>query len=156
MEVLMNIAGIMDKDIIFLGLPAADREEAVETMIAGMARGGYVSDQEKYLAAVRKRESEGTTGIGFGVSIPHGKSDGVVRPCVAFARLKTPVDWNSFDGKKVTSVFLIGVPEKNAGNDHLRILIAISKRLMHEEFREQLEQAATPDEILDLIKSVEV
>ncbi|QAT50788.1 PTS fructose transporter subunit IIA [Caproiciproducens sp. NJN-50] len=151
----MNIADIMDKNIIFLDLAAADRDAAVEAMIDGMFRGGYILDREKYLSAVRERESKGTTGIGFGVAIPHGKSDGVRKPCVAFAKLKKPVDWNSFDGKKVSNVFLIGVPEKNAGNDHLKILIALSKKLMHEDFRERLEQAVTADDILSLIESVE-
>lgn len=151
----MNISGIMSKNIIFLGLSASSREEAVRIMVDGMAKGGYVADKEKYLAAVREREGKGTTGIGFGVAIPHGKSDGVKTPCVAYARLAAPVDWNSFDGEPVTSVFLIGVPEKNAGNDHLKILIAISKRLMHEDFRQKLEQAETPEEILEVIKSID-
>lgn len=151
----MNISGIIKKDIVFLGLSVSSREEVIRSMIDGMAKGGYVTDKGKYLAAVRERESKGTTGIGFGVAIPHGKSDGVAAPCVAYARLSSPVEWNSFDGKPVTSVFLIGVPEKNAGNDHLKILIAISKRLMHEEFRQKLEEASTPEEILEVIASID-
>ncbi|MCI1966902.1 MAG: fructose PTS transporter subunit IIA [Oscillospiraceae bacterium] len=151
----MNISGIMNKNIIFLGLSASSREEAVRAMVDGMTREGYVADQKKYLAAIREREGKGTTGIGYGVAIPHGKSDGVKAPCVAYARLAAPVDWNSFDGKPVTSVFLIGVPEKNAGNDHLKILIAISKRLMHEDFRKNLEQAKTPEDVLKVIQSID-
>ncbi len=151
----MNITGIMNQDIIFMGLEAASREEALTAMIDGMVKGGYIANQQQYTTAVQEREAKGTTGIGFGVAIPHGKSDGVAKPCVAYAHLKTPVDWDSFDGNPVTSVFLIGVPQENAGNDHLKILIAISKKLMHEEFREQLDKATTAEEILEIIKSIE-
>jgi fructose PTS system EIIA component len=151
----MNISSVIKKDIIFLNLDTKSREGTISEIVDGMVKGGYVADKAKYLTAIQEREAKGTTGIGFGVAIPHGKSDGVVSPCVAYARLQTPVEWDSFDGKPVTSVFLIGVPEKNAGNDHLKILIALSKKLMHEEFRDSLNQAKTPDEILDVLKAME-
>lgn len=150
----MNLGDIIKKDIIFFNLRAASREEAIEAIIEGMSKAGYVSDTDQYLSAVRERESKGTTGIGYGVAIPHGKSDAVVRPCLAFARLEKPVEWNSFDGKPVHDVFLIGVPTANAGNDHLKILIAISKMLIHDDFREELNHAKTPEEILSLLASI--
>lgn len=151
----MDISSIIKKDIVFLDLKANNREEVLNTMIDGMAKCGYIISKEQYHAAVNKRENKGTTGIGFGVAIPHGKSDGVATPCIAFARLSTPVDWKSFDGKPVNTVFMIGVPQKNAGNDHLKILIAISKKLMHEDFRNELSKANTPDDILNVLKSIE-
>lgn len=151
----MNISNVIKKDIIFLNLAAKSREEALQQIVDGMAAGGYVSDKSKYMSAVMEREKSGTTGIGFGVAIPHGKSEGVTSACVAYARLTTPVDWNSFDGKPVTNIFLIGVPKENAGNDHLKILIALSKNLMHDEFRAALEQAATQDEILAVLKNMD-
>lgn len=151
----MDISAIISKDIIFINLEAGSREEVVSKMIDGLSAGGYVSDAGRYAQAVSEREAKGTTGIGFGVAIPHGKSGGVSSPCIAFARLTHPVDWNSFDGEPVTKVFMIGVPEANAGNDHLKILIAISKKLMHEDFRAALDSANTPDEIIDVLKSIE-
>lgn len=151
----MDISSIMKKDMIFLDLKAGSREEVLNAMIDGMAASGYVTDKDKYHTAVNERENKGTTGVGFGVAIPHGKSDGIASPCIAFARLSTPVEWKSFDGKPVTTVFMIGVPEKNAGNDHLKILIAISKKLMHEEFRDALAQADTPEGILSVLKSID-
>ena len=151
----MNISSVIKKDIIFLNLKANSREEALDAIVDGMAAGGYVSDKAKYMAAIQEREKSGTTGIGFGVAIPHGKSEGVVSPCVAYARLATPVEWNSFDGKPVTNIFLIGVPKANAGNEHLKILIALSKKLMHEDFRADLEKAGTADEILDVQRNMD-
>lgn len=151
----MDISSIIKKEIVFLDLAANDREEVLAALIDGMAKSGYVSDKKKYHEAVNERESKGTTGIGFGVAIPHGKSEGVAKACVAFAKLATPVDWNSFDGKPVDTVFMIAVPKENAGNDHLKILIAISKKLMHEDFRAELAKAKTPDEVLDVIRSID-
>jgi len=151
----MDISTIIKKDIVFLNLKAGSREEVLNTMIDGMAASGYVVDKGKYHSAVNERESKGSTAIGFGVAIPHGKSDGVSAACIAFARLSTPVEWKSFDGEPVTNVFMIGVPEKNVGNEHLKILIAISKKLMHEEFRDSLAQADTPEGILEVLKSID-
>lgn len=150
----MNLGDIIKKEIIFFNLKAESREEVVEAIVKGMSEAGYISDADQYLSAIREREGKGTTGIGFGVAIPHGKSDAVVRPCLAFARLEKPVEWNSFDGKPVHNVFLIGVPTANAGNDHLKILIAISKMLMHDDFRDALDRAKTPEEILSLLASI--
>lgn len=155
MEAIMDISSIIKKDIIFLNLKAENREDVLKTMIDGMAASGYIVDKDKYHAAVNEREGKSSTGIGFGVAIPHGKSDGVATPCIAFARLANPVEWKSFDGKPVNTVFMIGVPQKNAGNDHLKILIAISKKLMHEEFRDALAKAETPEAILDVLKSID-
>ncbi len=151
----MDISTIIKKDIIFLDLKAGSREEVLNTIADGMAASGYVVDKKRYLSAVNEREGKGSTGIGFGVAIPHGKSDGVATPCVAFARLSSPVEWKSLDGQPVTNVFMIGVPEKNAGNDHLKILIAISKKLMHKEFRDSLAKAETQEDILEVLKSIE-
>lgn len=151
----MDISAITGKDIIFLGLNAANREETLSTMIDGISGSGRLSDKEKYRAAVSERETKGTTGIGFGVAIPHGKSEGVASPFVAFAKLNRAIDWDSFDGKPVSTVFMIGVPDKNASNDHLKILIAISKKLMHDDFRAALDSAETADDILNVLKSIE-
>ena len=151
----MDISSIIRKEIVFLDLEASNREDVLHVLINGMDQNGYIADKNVYLEAVNERESKGSTGIGFGVAIPHGKSDGVKEPCIAFARLRSPVEWKSFDGKPVTCVFLIAVPASNAGNDHLKILIAISKKLMHEDFRETLLQAKTAEDILELLRSIE-
>lgn len=151
----MNLFNITKKDIILLDVEASSRADVLNMLIDKMEQNGYILNKETYLNAVNEREGKGSTGIGFGVAIPHGKSDGVKEPGIAFARLRTPVDWNSFDGKPVFCVFLIAVPASNAGNDHLKILIAISKKLMHEDFRNSLLQAKTPEDILEVLRSIE-
>jgi PTS system fructose-specific IIA component len=151
----MDISSITSKDIIFMNLKAESREDAIRLIIDGMGKSGMIEDKDKYFNAVSEREKKGTTAIGYGVAIPHGKSDGVVKPFISFARLEKPLEWASFDGQPVRSVFMIGVPSANAGNDHLKILIAISKKLMHEDFRKALDSAKTPDDVINVLKAVE-
>ncbi|HAN44279.1 MAG TPA: PTS fructose transporter subunit IIA [Ruminococcaceae bacterium] len=150
----MDISSIINKDIIFLDLKASNRDDVLNTMIDGMDASGYIIDKDKYFNAVTERESKSSTAIGFGVAIPHGKSAGIGKACVAFARLHTPIKWNPQDEQPVATVFLIGVPQQNEGNEHLKILIAISKKLIHEDFRNALAKAKTADDIIDVLKSI--
>lgn len=94
-----------------------------------------------FLNNVLERESLSTTGIGFGIAIPHGKCCAVSEPTVVFARLKKPLDWQSLDGDPVEAVFLLAVPKAAASNEHLRILAALSRKLMHDDFKETLRTA---------------
>lgn len=150
----MNISNMLKNQTIFIGLDVSSQEECLNALIGSMEQQGFVSDKEKYLKDVLLRESKGSTGVGFGVAIPHGKSAGIVAPGLAFAKLSKPIDWNSLDGNPVEIVFLIGVPEKDTDNEHIKILIAISRKLIHEDFRKQLLEAKTPEDILSVIQAI--
>lgn len=150
----MNISELLSAKTVFLPLEASTKQAAIEALIDGLQAGGSVSDKAVYLEAVLNRESSGSTGIGFGVAIPHGKSKGVVKPGLAFARLAEPIDWQSLDGAPVSMVFLIAVPEEQAGNDHLKILIGLSRKLIHEDFRQQLAAVQNADEVISLLGTI--
>jgi PTS system fructose-specific IIA component len=150
----MDIANLLQKDTVLLSLDVQDKEECIDKLAEKMLENGFLSDKQSYIEAVLTREKSGTTGVGFGVSIPHGKSRGVVKPGLAFAHLNSPVDWNSFDNKPVELVFLIAVPEENAGNEHLKILTTIARKIMHEDFRDQLSKARSYEEILALFADI--
>ena len=150
----MDILNIIKEETVFLELNASSRDECLQVMIDGMEKAGFVNDRAVYLAAVNEREQKGSTGIGFGVAIPHGKSSGVAAAGLAFARLANPVEWNSLDGKPVQIVFLIGVPDKDAGNEHMKILIALSRKLIHEDFRKNLLAANSSAELFEVLQSI--
>lgn len=150
----MSITSLLKNETIMLGLDSADKEACLRSMIESMSEAGFVIDKEIYLKDVLAREVKGSTGVGFGVAIPHGKSKGIKTPGLAFAKLSNPIDWSSLDGKPVEIVFLIGVPEVNAENDHLKILISISRKLIHEEFRNQLIGATTKEEVLNILEKI--
>ena len=92
-----------------------------------------------------------TTGIGFGIAIPHGKSPHVKETTVAFGRLTKQVDWQSLDGENVGLVFLLAVPEDCQGDQHLKIIAGLSRKLVHQEFRNTLQQATSDQEIVNLL-----
>jgi fructose PTS system EIIA component len=150
----MNLTSLLKNETILLPLDAGSRDECIERMVDRLASAGFVTDAQPYADAVLNRETTGSTGIGFGVAIPHGKSKGVAAPGLAFARLSNPVDWNAMDGKPVSMVFMIAVPEEQAGNEHLKILVALSRKLIHQEFRDQLAAAETPQDIINILETL--
>lgn len=150
----MNISELMQGKMISVDLDASTRDDCIEKLIQNMMAEGYVTDMAAYREAVYEREGKGTTGVGFGFAIPHGKSSGIKKAGLAFAHLKTPIEWNSFDGKPVSIVFLIGVPDKDTGNEHLKILIALSKQIMHEDFQNKIFNAKTNEEVLEILEAI--
>lgn len=150
----MDLTNLLKKETILLSLDVASKDECIEELAKSLTNAGFLKDQASYIETVLNRENNGSTGIGFGVAIPHGKSKGVITPGLAFARLANPIDWKSLDEQPVSVVFMIAVPEENVGNEHLQILIAISRKLMHEEFRNQLLTAQTSEDVLATLQNI--
>jgi PTS system fructose-specific IIA component len=150
----MNLTALLQEETVLLPLEASTRDEVLEKMAASLERAGFLKDTKAYIDAVITREGTGSTGIGFGVAIPHGKSAGVAKAGLSFARLSQPVDWNSMDGKPVSVVFMIAVPEEAVGNDHLKILVALSRKLINADFREQLLNAQTSQDIFSILETL--
>jgi PTS system fructose-specific IIA component len=147
----MAFAQLLTEDTIRMELDAQRKEECIEKLAATLGELDILSDQRSFVNAVLERETLGTTGIGFGIAIPHGKSSAVKRPSIAFARLKAPIDWQSLDDQPVTMVFLSAVPEESA-NEHLQSLASLSRKLIHEEFRDRLANAANVQDVLDILR----
>lgn len=150
----MNIQALLQEQSIMIPLEASDKESCIRAMIDGLEVAGCLRDKSAYLDAVMKREETGSTGIGFGVAIPHGKSGGVSKAGLAFAKLTQPLDWQSLDGNPVSIVFMIAVPEEAAGNEHLQILIALSRKLIDEQFRQSLLNVTEPQQLIDLLQTI--
>ena len=108
-------------------------------------------DVEGVVRAALAREEQGTTAVGDGIAIPHAKSDAVGSPFIGFARVASGVEWGAADGKPARLVFLIGVPESQAGDEHLRILAQLSRALMKKQVRAELEAAGSPEAARDVL-----
>ena len=147
----MKVGDLLHSQLINLELKATSKTEAIGELAALMAAGGFLNDVQEYIAAVMEREAIGSTGVGMGVAIPHGKSKAVCEACVAFGKSVPGVDFNGPDGP-AHLIFLIAVPE-NADNHHLKILAKLSRMLIHEEVRTQLEQATSKEEVLNALNS---
>lgn len=142
---------MIKKELIFLDLEVTDRESALDVIIERADALGLINDKKKYRKAVEDREKTMPTSVGFQVAIPHGKSDGVKQPFVAFLRANKKISWDIRSENLVNLIFLIGVPQSGAENLHLQFLSEISKKLINEDFREKLSLAESNEEICKLI-----
>ena len=129
-------------DLVLLDLDADDRTEVTRRLAERLAAAGRVTDLDGFLADVRAREEQMPTGLPGGIGIPHARSAFVTAPTLGFARVPKGVDWGAEDGP-ATLVFLIAAPE-GGGSEHLTILAALARRLIHASFRDAL--MAAPDE----------
>ncbi|MET9078159.1 fructose-specific PTS transporter subunit EIIC [Streptomyces sp. NPDC004232] len=148
------LSGYLSGRTVRVALAAGDKEAAIREMAELLGRSGRVSDVDELVATALRREEQGTTGLGEEIAIPHAKTDAVSAPVVGFARSAEGVEWGSLDGTKARLVFMIAVPEAAAGDEHLRILALLSRKLMDPGFRERL--LAAPDEraVLDVLTEV--
>lgn len=146
----MRITELLGRESIALGAAPNDKKAALDQAIALMAKSGKISDLDSYKKQVYAREEEGTTGIGEGIAIPHGKCDGVNAPGLAAMVIPDGVDFDSLDGRPVELLFLIAAP--NTGdNVHLDVLSKLSVLLMNPEFVEKLKNAGSIDRFLRVI-----
>lgn len=126
--------------------PPARKRRCIEFLVDVAATAGYVADVEAAVDAVLERETQAPTGVGKGVAIPHAKTNAVDRPVVVFARSSDGVDFEALDDEPATLLFLLLVPA-DCADDHLQILSAVSRSLVHESTRRQLRSAESVEEI---------
>ncbi|MFB7933074.1 fructose-specific PTS transporter subunit EIIC [Streptomyces sp. NPDC056039] len=148
------LSGYLTDRTVKVSLDAGDKEAAVREMAELLARTGKVADLDELVACALRREEQGTTGLGEEIAIPHAKTDAVTEPVVGFARSAQGVEWGSLDGTKARLVFMIAVPEAAAGDEHLRILALLSRKLMDAGFRERLLAASDEAALLGVLSEV--
>lgn len=146
---------LLKEDSIILDCELKDKDEIIRFLASVALSTNRIIQTEPYIQAVLHRESEFSTGVGYGVAIPHGKSSVVNEAFVLFCKVND-VDWSSLDGTSVNMVFMIGVPEQDNSNEHLKILAMLSRKLMKEEFRLALSNAKTKEEVLSIFKQYEL
>lgn len=147
-----SVLDYISKDTILLTPKAKTRDEMIVELIETGVRTGQVADAEVVLQSALAREAEMSTAVGEGIAIPHAKSDGSARPMVGFAKADG-IDWSSPAGDLANLVFLIAVPAKDAGDEHLRILAKLSRALAKGEVRDALNSATTEQQVLDVLSS---
>lgn len=145
----MSIKEMFSSSRTIFDMKAKTKAEAINELIEVLAADGKITDKEVFTQAVLKREEEFSTGIGFGIAIPHGKSNAVTTASIVFGRSKTGVDYESMDEKPAYLFFLIAVPEKS-DDTHLRALGEISRRLMHADIREKLMNSENYEDIIEI------
>ena len=150
----MKITDLLKKDAIDLNVQARSKEELLKKAVKLMQNNGNINNQEEYLKLVMNREKEGSTGIGEGIAIPHGKGESISKPGLAAMVIPDGADFESLDGKPVKLLFLIAAPNSKE-NIHLEVLSRLSTLLMDEDFREKLIHAKSKEEFLHIIDQTE-
>ena len=150
----MKITDLLNKNAIQLNGTFKNKEEVIDKLVELMTTNGNITDKEKYKKVVLKREEDGTTGIGDGIAIPHGKTDAVTKPGLSAIIVPNGVEFNALDGKPAKILFLIAAPDTK-DNVHLDVLSRLSTLLMDTEFRKALLNAKTPEEFLMCIDRAE-
>ena len=131
----MKITDLLSSNAIQLKGVAHNKEEVINNMVKLMKNNGNIINADEYKKVVMEREKEGTTGIGEGIAIPHGKTNAVSKPGLAAMVVPDGVDFDSLDGQPVKLIFLIAAPDTK-DNVHLDVLSRLSTLLMDKKFRE--------------------
>jgi nitrogen PTS system EIIA component len=149
----MDLADILSKDQIITDLKAADRWEAIDELIENLVATGKIRTEHRdaIRAVVKKRETSMSTGIGFGIGIPHASTDLIDEVVGALGRSKTGINFDALDNQPVNLVMLFLVPQGQF-QKHLHTLANISKLLHKAEFRQALEQAPDNNAMLRIIR----
>lgn len=150
----MRITELLSPQRIVLGAKVADKAAAIHTMTVLLNAGGCLCDAALYEQDVLERESQGSTGVGGGVAIPHAKSAGVTAPALAAMTLCEDLEYGSLDGAPVRLLFQIAVPDTDA-NLHVAVLADLARLLMEPDFCTQLLEAKTTEEFLQVIAARE-
>lgn len=145
----MQIGDILDRGAIAARASAPNKRQAL-TAVAEIAARNFGLDAGIILEALSEREAAGSTGVGYGVAVPHARLAGLDRMRGVFVRLDVPVDFESVDEQPVDLIFALFAPP-NASSEHLRALARVSRMLRQGDLREHLRQARTPDAIHALL-----
>lgn len=151
--VSMDLVDILSKDQILPDLKAANRWEAIDELIANLVITGKIKPEHKdaVTAVVKKRETSMSTGIGFGIGIPHASTDLIQEVVGALGRSKPGMSFDALDNQPVNLVMLFLVPQGQF-QKHLHTLANIAKLLHKADFRQALEQAPDAEAMLKAIR----
>ena len=140
---------LITPELVAVDVVAVDRDDVVRQLIAKLVAAGRVTDAEGFAADVKAREAQMATGMPGGIGLPHARSQYVTAPSLALGKVPGGVDFGAPDGP-ATLVFLIAAPASGDA-DHLKILAALARRLVHPEFRQSLTDAPDAETVAAIV-----
>lgn len=150
----MRIMDFLSEKNIAVDLKAKNKKEVIEELVDLLVASGQVTDKKKMVQILLEREELGSTGIGQGIAIPHGKSDTVKELTAAFGLSRSGVAFEALDGEPVYIFFLLVAPEGTAGA-HLKALARISGLLKDKYIRKKLMSSQNTAEVVKIIQEEE-
>lgn len=146
----MRLSEILDANNIIPDLKARDKKKALEELAETIVNTRPSLDKDSLVKVLLERERLGSTGIGDGVAIPHGKFHGISEPVISFGRSLKGLDFEAMDGQPVFLFFLLVAPE-NSASVHLKALARIAKLLKNSSFRKTLMEIQSSRELYETI-----
>ena len=149
----MKLTTLTNKSLINLQTTFNSREEAIYALADQLEQQGKLHNKDEYLEAVFAREAEGPTALGEGLAVPHGKTDAVKEAAFAVATLTRDLKWKGVDedeDEDVNLIFLIAIPNAEAGSTHMHLLTELTTTLVDDDVREAVLNATTAEEIFAL------
>ena len=150
----MKISEFLDKKGIKIGIQSSEKEDVLKELVDVLADVKDIGDKKSIVKALVERESLGSTGIGQGIAIPHGKTDRVKELVAVLGISQKGVNFEALDGEPVYIFFLLVAPKETAG-PHLKALAQISRLLRDSYFCELLKRCKTAEEVYELMKREE-
>ncbi len=148
----MKLTALTNPELISLQTEFASRDEAIQALAEKLDQQGKLFDKNEFLNAVMAREAQGPTALGEGLAVPHGKSDAVREAAYAVAILKKDLPWEGLDGDEdVNIIFLLAIPNSEAGSTHMSLLTNLTTTLVDDDVREALLKATTIDEFMTIM-----
>jgi fructose-specific phosphotransferase system IIA component len=142
---------LIERDCITLELAGKTKEEIITEMVDMLDRQGKLLDRAEVLEDVFNREKTMSTGMQYGIALPHAKTDGVEDIAVVVGIKKEGIDFESIDGEK-SRIFIMTVSPKKTSGPHIQFLAAVGAVLKDEETREQVINAGSRDDVLFLLR----
>ncbi len=143
---------VISRELVELRADCRSKAEVLQDIAIKLQLAGRVDNRARLEQALWKREDDVATDIGFGLAIPHCQSEAVRTPSIVVLRLAQPVDWQSKEGLPVDLIVSLAIPAGDRVSQQLSLLPQLSRKLIHEDFREALRQAQDPGEVVSLIK----
>lgn len=146
----MKVQDLLAKNAVVIDLKTETREELLSHLGNYLASLYDLKNPDSIVQSILEREMEMSTGIGFGIAIPHARISGLDRVYMVAARSATPIDFDSIDDRPVRLVFLMISPV-NTATEHKQVLSRLSKIMCYEDMRQQLLSAPTPGDFYNVI-----
>jgi len=150
----MELTRALSPSCIKVPLAGTSKESVITELVDLLNENGLLSDRNATLEEIFDREQIRSTGVGYGIAIPHGRSASIHHLTLAAGTTPTPVDFDSVDGKPVSTVVLLLSPAKDTG-PHIQALARISRMLLDPEFREAIEAATSAEAVYELFMAGE-
>ena len=147
----MKITEILQTVCIRIPLTATDKNGAITELVDLLAETGRLSDRDQVLQAVLAREATRSTGIGQTLAVPHGKSSGSRELTMAIGKPAEPIEFDAVDGRPCSFIVLLASPVDKTG-PHIQALAGVSRLWLNEDFRRDVQVAATAEALYAAIE----